>query len=225
MARPRPPRHSIMAFSALRVAQTLALAAAVIGASAFAARQPIETNIIRPLARSFEFAVVEGTMSPSNAFFTRQANTYVNGAPSTGGRSFMDASWFTVHEADGGAMLFAYASTDAAGAALSRLAYVREYEHNRFRVYRFDFARFQAAVDELESKVRRGNSNRRERRQLERLGELWDAHVMAESLAPSGDLHVRDIEDINEIIDFSGRQPAGQRLFVATGDVLELYVQ
>ncbi|MGD2133869.1 MAG: hypothetical protein PVI23_13825 [Maricaulaceae bacterium] len=219
------PRSLLKARHLLQLARAGAFVAAALGASAFAARQPVEENVVRPLAREFELAVVEGALAPANAYFTRQADTYVNRAPTATGANFMDASWFTVHRVDGGALLFAYASTDATGTPISRLSYVREYEHNRFRVYRFDFGRFEAAMEALESKVRRGNANRRERRQFERLTELWNAHELAESISPTGEMHIRDLDDVNELIDFSGRLEPGQRIIVSTGDVLELYIR
>lgn len=220
----RRPKHMARRLAA-RVAKAAALLAGVALLAGFESTERIDGDIIRPLPRTFTLQVVEGSLTPAAAQFRRSGNTYVNEAPTATGASVMAASWFAVHETDADAVLFEYPSTDTAGATVYRLDYALELDRNRYALYRLDETRFVAALDALESAVRRGDASWAENRFYEKLTAIWNAHATRTSVVAGQPFHISSLDDINTLIAYSRRLDDGQKIILSTGDVVEVYIR
>ena len=217
--------HAATRLVRTRVVRSVAVVAAVVTLGAFESPQRIEDEIIRPLPRTFRLAVIEGDLTPVEAQFRRSGDTYVNEAPTTDGSNIMRASWFAVHEADSDAILIEYPATDAAGATVYRVEYALEVDRNRYRLYELNQERMVAALDALESAVRRNDMRRGDRRRYENLTRIWNAHVSHRTSVPGEDFRVSELDDINALIDFSRRLDDGAKVITSTGYTVELYVR
>jgi hypothetical protein len=209
------------------LASRIAMAAAVVAGfallTAFETGERIDDNVIKALPKSFRLQVIEGDLAPTEATFRRADKVYVNDAPVTNGLSVMSASWITVHELDAEAVLFQYPSTDSLGQTIYRLDYALEIARNRYRIYRLDETRLVASLNTLESAVRRGDAGRRDRRAYRALTEIWNAHASRNTIVAGQPFHVRDLDDVNTLIDYSRRLPSGQKIILSTPVVVELY--
>jgi hypothetical protein len=208
-----------------RIVKAVALLAGLAMLAGFETSSRVDMRIIKPLPRSFRLAAVEGSITPSEAQFRRSGNTYVNESPTATGRNLLAASWFAVHPTDAEAVLFEYPATDAAGSTVYRLDYAVEEDRNRFRLYELDQARFVAALDHLESSVRRNDASFRERRFYEDLTSIWNLHASRAGEAPGTPFYVTGLEEINTLIAYSRRLPDGQKIITSTGVLVEAYVR
>jgi hypothetical protein len=210
---------------ALRLLSAFAIAGGLLMTAGFESPNRLGGRIIKPMPRHFTLTVVEGQMAPNEARFRRSGNTYVNEAPDTDGSNLMRASWFAVHPTDANAVLIEYPAVDPSGNTVYRLEYALEEDRNRYRLYRLNEERLTAALDVLESAVRRGDASRGQRRRYEALTKIWNAHVSSQNGAPGEQFHVSSLDDVNAIIDFSRRRDDGEKVITSTGDVVELYIR
>jgi hypothetical protein len=208
-----------------RIARAIALIAGVVLLSGFETSERIRSDIIKPLPRSFRLEVVEGSMSPSEAQFRRTGNTYVNEGATATGDSLLAASWFAVHPTASDAIVFEYPAVDANGATIYRLIYALEEDRNRFRLYELNQERFVAALDHLESAVRRNDASFREQEFYRELTLIWNAHVGRASETPNMQFYVAGLDDINTLIAYSRRLPDGKKIITTTGELVEAYVR
>lgn len=208
-----------------RIAKAFALIAGVVLLSGFETSERIRSDIIKPLPRNFRLEVVEGSMTPSEAQFRRTGNTYVNEGATATGDNLLAASWFAVHPTDSDAVVFEYPATDANGVTIYRLIYALEEDRNRFRLYELNQERFIAALDHLESAVRRNDASFREQEFYRELTLIWNAHVARASETPSMQFYVASLDDINTLIAYSRRLPDGKKIITTTGELVEAYVR
>ncbi len=208
-----------------RIVRAAALIAGVALLSGFETNSRIDSNIIKPLPRSFTFEAVQGQMTPSEAQFRRTGNTYVNEAPTATGDNLLSASWFAVHPTDADAVLFEYPATDMNGGTIYRLVYALEEDRNRFTLYELNQERFIDALDHLESAVRRNDASYREQQFYRELTAIWNAHVARASETPNMQFYVSGLDELNTLIAYSRRLPDGQKIITSTGDMVEAYVR
>ena len=227
MSQPRPEglMRGRLSRVALRLLSAFAVAGGLLMTAGFESPTRLGGRIIKPMPRQFTLSVVDGQMTPSEARFRRSGNTYVNEAPDTDGSNLMRASWFAVHPTDANAVLIEYPAIGPSGEVVYRLEYALEEDRNRYRLYRLNQERLSTALDVLESAVRRGDASYRDRKRYETLTGIWNAHVASENGAPSAHFHVRSLEDVNAIIEFSRRQDDGEKVITSNGDVVELYIR
>lgn len=222
---PAVPAHIAPRSPLGRIARAAALMAGVLLLSAFETGERIDNKIIKPLPRHFTFEVVQGSMEPSSAEFRRSGNTYVNEAPTATGDSLLAASWFAVHPTDAEAILFEYPATSESGDTIYRLVYALEEDRNRFTLYELNQERFIAALDHLESAVRRNDASFREQEFYRELTAIWNAHVARASETPEMQFYVAGLDELNTLIAYSRRLPDGQKIITSTGDMVEAYVR
>jgi hypothetical protein len=208
-----------------RIAKASILIAGVALLAGFETSTRIDEDIIKPLPRHFRLQVVQGTLAPTEAQFRRSGNTYVNEAPTATGGSLLSASWFAVHPTDSDAVLFEYPSTDTQGNTIYRLEYAIEVDRNRYALYRLDEARFIAALNGLESAVRRGDASWGDRKAYEDLTAIWNAHASRAGVVSGQPFHVAGLDDVNTLIAYSRRLDEGQKIILSTGDVIEVYIR
>lgn len=225
LVRPALNRIASSRIASSRVARAAVLVAALFGLAGFESADRLDAKVIKPLPRTFRMVVVEGPLTPGEARYRRSGNTYVNEAPNANGSSLLTASWFAVHPTDAEAILLEYPATDSLGRTVYRIEYALEEDRNRYRLYHLDEARFSAALNTLESAVRRGDAGRRDRRAYAALTRIWNANVQSHTEAPSSSFHVSGIDDVNELIAYSRRLDDGEKIITSTGDVIELYIR
>lgn len=228
MARLSAARLSVFSSARSLAAKAAKASALILGVailSGFETASRIDEDFIKPLPRSFNLQVVQGTLAPSDARFRRSGDTYVNEAPTATGATLLSASWFAVHPTDSDAVLFEYPSVDAAGNTVYRLDYAIETDRNRYALYRLDEERFVAALNGLESAVRRGDASWGDRRAYEDLTAIWNAHATRAGVQAGQPFRVSGLDDVNTLIAYSRRLDDGQKIILSTGDVVEVYIR
>jgi hypothetical protein len=209
----------------VRIAKAALLLAGLTMLAGFETSERMEMRTIKPLPRVFRLAVVEGSITPAEAQFRRSGNTYVNEAPNATGQNLLTASWFAAYPTDADAVVFEYPATDTAGQTVYRVEYALEEARHRYRLYQLNVERFVAALDNLESSVRRDDASFRERKYYEELTRIWNAHASRNGERPDAQFYIGGIDDLNTLIAYSRRLPDGQKIITSDGNVVEVYVR
>jgi hypothetical protein len=208
-----------------RAAKAAALLAGFTMLMGFETASHLDMRTITPLPRTFRLKVVEGTIKPSEARFSRDGNTYRNEEAGATGANLVSASWFEAYPTDGDAVVFQYPATDASGTTIYRVEYALESARNRYQLYQLNQARFKSALDALESKVHRNDANWREVRFFRDLARIEKANIQHYGERPNAQFYISGIEDLNILIDYSRRLPDGQKIITSDGNTVEVYVK
>lgn len=187
-----------------------------------------ESSLVKPFPNEFRLEVIEGSLGPSPAHFQREGRIYLNDSYAAGAgpvRNVFQAAWFAVHKTIDDAVILEFPATDHLGSPTFRLDYAVETDRNRLVLYRLDTNRLLVALDEMESRVRRGLSSNRETRRYNALISIWNRHNERNLVIPSDNFHAGSIDEINALIRYSRTLDDGAKIFVTTGDTFDLYVR
>lgn len=210
----------------IRFAGVLAVALTVCGFTAD--RRLDESSIVKPFPKDFRIHVVEGDLRPETVRYRREGRVYINEdyAPGSGAvTNVLQAPWFSVHKTVDDAIILEYPATDHLGRPVIKLDYALEVAHNHLQLYRLDTNRLLSTMEEMESAGRRGVASRREIERYNELVSIWNAREAGQGPVPSEAFHIDTMDDINFLIRISRRLDDGHKLFVTTGDVVEVYVR
>jgi len=189
-----PPTGAIRARRLAPAARLAGVLVAALLACGFTTTSRLdESTLIKTFPKDFRFETVEGDLGPSPAYYRREGRVYLNDSYAAGAgpvTNVLQAAWFGVHKTIDDAVILEFPATDHLGNPTFRLDYALEIDRNKLALYRLDTNRLLAALDEMESRVRRGLSSNRETRRYNELIGIWNRRNRHNEIVPSDIIHV-----------------------------------